>query len=70
MVAITTDTAEVLTKMGKNLTDVAYNINEEDDDVKAQHLKEHVMALKRHVDQLSEKNYHDLYRNLDKNSDL
>ena len=32
MVAITTDTADVLTKMGKNLTDVAYNINEEEDD--------------------------------------
>jgi DNA recombination protein RmuC len=37
-------------------------INEEDDDAKTQHLKEHVMALKRHVDQLSEKNYHDLYQ--------
>ncbi|MEM0543504.1 DNA recombination protein RmuC [Flavobacterium sp. j3] len=37
-------------------------INEEDDNSKAQHLKEHVMALKRHVDQLSEKNYHDLYQ--------
>ncbi len=36
-------------------------INEEDDEAKTQHLKEHVMALKRHVDQLSEKNYHDLY---------
>jgi DNA recombination protein RmuC len=36
--------------------------NEEDDIIKAQHLKEHVMALKRHVDQLSEKNYHDLYQ--------
>jgi nucleosome binding factor SPN SPT16 subunit len=32
MVCITTDTADVLTKMGKNLTDVAYNINEEEDD--------------------------------------
>lgn len=34
MVSITTETADVLTKMGKNLTDVAYNINEEggDDD--------------------------------------
>ena len=31
MVAITSDTADVLTKMGKNLTDVAYNINEEED---------------------------------------
>jgi nucleosome binding factor SPN SPT16 subunit len=32
MVSITTDTADVLTKMGKNLTDVAYNINEEEGD--------------------------------------
>jgi DNA recombination protein RmuC len=39
-----------------------YINEEEDDDAKAQHLKEHVMALKRHVDQLSEKNYHDLYQ--------
>ncbi|MGL2963705.1 DNA recombination protein RmuC [Flavobacterium sp. RSB2_4_14] len=37
-------------------------INEEDETAKTQHLKEHVMALKRHVDQLSEKNYHDLYQ--------
>jgi DNA recombination protein RmuC len=37
-------------------------VNEEDDDAKVQHLKEHMMALKRHVDQLSEKNYHDLYQ--------
>jgi len=36
-------------------------INEEDDDAKAQHLKEHVMALKRHVQQLSVKNYQVLY---------
>jgi nucleosome binding factor SPN SPT16 subunit len=31
MVAITTDTPDVMTKMGKNLTDVAYNINDEDE---------------------------------------
>jgi DNA recombination protein RmuC len=37
-------------------------INEEDEAEKAKHLKEHVMALKRHVDQLSEKNYYDLYQ--------
>ncbi len=36
-------------------------INEEDDTLKLQFLKEHVLSLKRHVDQLSEKNYHDLY---------
>jgi DNA recombination protein RmuC len=37
-------------------------INEESEETKVQHLKEHVMALKRHVDQLSEKNYQDLYQ--------
>ena len=37
-------------------------INEENDTEKAQHLKEHVIAIKRHVDQLSSKNYHDLYQ--------
>ena len=37
-------------------------VNEEDETLKAQYLKEHVNALKRHVDQLSEKNYHDLYK--------
>ncbi|MEK8179654.1 DNA recombination protein RmuC [Flavobacterium buctense] len=37
-------------------------INEEDDTAKSQYLKEHVIALKRHVDQLSEKNYQDLYQ--------
>ncbi len=37
-------------------------INSEDETEKAQHLKEHVIAIKRHVDQLSDKNYHDLYQ--------
>lgn len=37
-------------------------INEEDEILKEQHLKEHVLSLKRHVDQLGEKNYHDLYK--------
>ncbi|WP_264522089.1 DNA recombination protein RmuC [Flavobacterium sp. N1994] len=37
-------------------------INSEDETEKTQHLKEHVMSLKRHVDQLSEKNYQDLYQ--------
>jgi DNA recombination protein RmuC len=36
-------------------------INEEDDDAKEQHLKEHVNSLKRHVEQLGDKNYQDLY---------
>ncbi|MBF6642287.1 DNA recombination protein RmuC [Flavobacterium sp. J49] len=37
-------------------------INAEEDSEKAQFLKEHVIAIKRHVDQLSEKNYQDLYQ--------
>lgn len=37
-------------------------INEEDDNQKSQYLKEHLVSLKRHIDQLSEKNYHDLYQ--------
>jgi DNA recombination protein RmuC len=37
-------------------------INAEDEAEKAQFLKEHLIAIKRHVDQLSEKNYHDLYQ--------
>ena len=36
-------------------------VNEEDETLQAVHLKEHITSLKRHVDQLSEKNYQDLY---------
>ncbi|WP_062059030.1 DNA recombination protein RmuC [Aquimarina longa] len=35
--------------------------NEEDKEVRTLNLKEHISSLKRHVDQLSEKNYQDLY---------
>jgi DNA recombination protein RmuC len=37
-------------------------VNEEDDPLRLVHLKEHVNSIRRHVDQLSEKNYYDLYR--------
>ena len=36
-------------------------VNEENDDAKASFLKEHVNSVKRHVDQLSDKNYQDIY---------
>ncbi|WP_298138770.1 DNA recombination protein RmuC [Flavobacterium sp.] len=36
-------------------------INEENDDLKAQYLKEHVISINRHVEQLGNKNYQDLY---------
>ncbi|WP_298763990.1 DNA recombination protein RmuC [uncultured Polaribacter sp.] len=43
---------------------VAYEqfINEEDETLKEKHLKKHVLSLKTHVEQLSEKKYEDLYR--------
>ena len=37
-------------------------INEEDDNLKAHHLKEHVISINRHVEQLGNKNYQDLYQ--------
>ncbi|AWA29874.1 DNA recombination protein RmuC [Flavobacterium magnum] len=37
-------------------------INEEDEALKSAYLKEHVLAIKRHVEQLGDKNYHDLYQ--------
>ncbi|AUS04182.1 DNA recombination protein RmuC [Pseudotamlana carrageenivorans] len=43
-----------------SLTDYERLVNAEDED-KAIHLKAHVNSIKRHVDQLSEKNYQDLY---------
>ena len=36
--------------------------NEEDSNLKASHLKEHVNSIRRHVEQLGDKNYHDLYQ--------
>lgn len=37
-------------------------VNEESDVLKSDYLKEHVLSLKRHVEQLGNKNYHDLYQ--------
>lgn len=37
-------------------------INEEDDNLKNGYLKEHVSSIKRHVEQLGDKNYQDLYQ--------
>ncbi|AEE20185.1 DNA recombination protein RmuC [Dokdonia sp. Hel_I_63] len=37
-------------------------VNEEELHLRDTHLKDHVAALKRHIQQLSDKNYHDLYQ--------
>lgn len=43
---------------------VAYEryVNEEDDPIRLVHLKEHVNSIRRHVEQLSSKSYHDIYK--------
>ncbi|WP_396171652.1 DNA recombination protein RmuC [Flavobacterium sp.] len=45
-----------------SLTAYEKYINEEDDSLKSSYLKEHVGSIKRHVEQLGEKNYQDLYQ--------
>lgn len=37
-------------------------VNEDDEVLKKQHLKEHIASINRHVEQLGTKNYHDLYQ--------
>ncbi|WP_338378306.1 DNA recombination protein RmuC [uncultured Flavobacterium sp.] len=44
-----------------SLTGYERYINEEDEVLKVTYLKEHVNSIKRHVEQLSAKNYHDIY---------
>ena len=45
-----------------SLTAYEQFVNEEDETLKAQFLKEHVASLSRHVTQLSEKKYEDIYK--------
>jgi DNA recombination protein RmuC len=45
-----------------SLTAYEKYINEEDEALRVNFLKEHVNSIKRHVEQLGEKNYHDLYQ--------
>ncbi|WNM18809.1 DNA recombination protein RmuC [Flavobacterium capsici] len=45
-----------------SLTAYEKYVNETDDAEKSNHLKEHINSIKRHVEQLGNKNYHDLYQ--------
>jgi DNA recombination protein RmuC len=45
-----------------SLTAYEKYVNETDDTEKSNHLKEHINSIKRHVEQLGNKNYHDLYQ--------
>jgi len=44
-----------------SLTAYERYVNEEEDTLKSNYLKEHITSLRRHIDQLSDKNYQDLY---------
>ena len=45
-----------------SLTHYERYVNEEDKDIQQQYLKQHINSIKRHVEQLGDKNYHDLYK--------
>lgn len=45
-----------------SLTAYEKYVNEEDDNLKNSYLKEHLNSIKRHVEQLGDKNYQDLYQ--------
>lgn len=45
-----------------SLTAYERYVNEDDADLRNNHLKEHVNSIKRHIDQLSEKKYQDIYK--------
>ncbi|THF49860.1 DNA recombination protein RmuC [Flavobacterium supellecticarium] len=45
-----------------SLTAYERYVNEDDETTQTQYLKEHVNSIKRHVEQLGSKNYHDLYQ--------
>lgn len=54
------DSKKMIIDSKVSLTDYERMVNSEDDE-RALHLKAHVNSIKRHVDQLSAKNYQDLY---------
>ena len=56
------DNKKMIVDSKVSLTAYEQFINEEDETLKAQFLKEHVASLQRHVHQLSEKKYEDIYK--------
>jgi DNA recombination protein RmuC len=56
------DNKKMIVDSKVSLTHYERFVNEEDDALQQQYLKEHVNSIKRHVEQLGDKNYHDLYK--------
>jgi len=56
------DNKKMIVDSKVSLTHYERFVNEDDDTLQQQYLKEHVNSIKRHVDQLGDKSYHDLYK--------
>ena len=56
------DNKKMIVDSKVSLTAYEQFINEDEDSLKEQFLKEHINSLKRHIEQLSEKKYEDLYQ--------
>ena len=56
------DNKKMIVDSKVSLTAYEQFVNEDDETLKQQFLKEHVLSLKRHVEQLSEKKYEDIYK--------
>jgi DNA recombination protein RmuC len=56
------DNKKMIVDSKVSLTAYEQFVNSEDENEKAQFLKEHINSLKRHVEQLSEKKYEDIYK--------
>jgi DNA recombination protein RmuC len=56
------DNKKMIVDSKVSLTHYERFVNEEDETLQQQYLKEHVNSIKRHVEQLGDKNYHDLYK--------
>tara|TARA_R110002073_G_scaffold128999_3_gene275067 strand:- start:22841 stop:24130 length:1290 start_codon:yes stop_codon:yes gene_type:complete len=55
------DNKKMIVDSKVSLTAYERYVNSDDDNIKAQSIKEHVNSLKRHVEELSEKKYEDIY---------
>jgi DNA recombination protein RmuC len=56
------DNKKMIVDSKVSLTAYEQFVNSEDENEKAQFLKEHINSLKRHIEQLSEKKYEDIYK--------
>ena len=56
------DNKKMIVDSKVSLTAYEQFVNTEDEQIKAQFLKEHINSLKRHIEQLSEKKYEDIYK--------